>query len=108
MSTLGNWIDSLRAKLSHLAPEIDPVLTFLEVALAAIGGTSAAAAVQVIKTALDSLAAQAGGTLTHDELVQKLADLKAEAVAQITAIEGAQDAALEARFPEPPASEPAP
>ena len=99
MSTIGNWIDTLRGKLSHLAPEIDPVLTFLEVALAAVGGSSAATAVKIIQAGLDSLAAQTTGTLTHDQLVQVLADLKAEASAQIAAIEGAQDAALEARFP---------
>lgn len=101
MSTLGNWIENLRTELAHLSPKIDPILTVLEVALAAIGGNSAVAAVKVIQAAMDSLAAQTAGTLSHDELVQRLADLKAEASAQIAAIEGAQDAALDAKFPTP-------
>lgn len=104
MSTIGNWIDTLRAKLSHLAPEIDPILTVLEVALSVtgIGGPGAVNALKVIQAALDTLAQASLGTLTHDQLVQQLADLKAEASAQIVAIESAQDATLAAKFPDPP------
>lgn len=102
MSAIGNWIDGLRSKLSHLAPEIDPILTVLEVALSVtgIGGPGAVSALKILQTALDTLAQASLGTLTHDQLVQQLADLKAEASAQIAAIEDLQDAALAAKFPE--------
>lgn len=106
MSNIAHWIDALRARLAHLAPEIDPILTVLEVAqsVTGVGGPGAATALKVIETALSTLAQQTSGALTHDELVQRLADLKADAVAQIHAIEAGQDAALDARFPAPPPS----
>ena len=101
MSTIGNWIDKLRSELAHLSPMIDPILTVLEIVqgLSGVGGPAAASALKVIQTALDTLAQQALGAMTHDQLVQTLSDLKAEAAAQLMAIEGAQDAALSAKFP---------
>lgn len=104
MSTIGNWIEALRAKLSHLAPEIDPILSVLEVAQAAtgLGGAGVALGIKLIESALAALASQQAGALTHDQLVARLAELKAEASTQIAAIEADQDAALDAKFPAGP------
>lgn len=101
MSTIGHWIEELRAELGHLSSKIDPLLTLLEVAQAAtgVGGASAATALKVIASAFDAFAGMQAGTMTHDELVATLEQLKVEMSTRIPEIEAEQDAALAEKFP---------
>lgn len=101
MSILANWIESLRGELAHLSPKIDPLMALLEVAQAAtgVGGAGAATALRVLQSALDAFAGMQAGTMTSDQLSDKLTELKAEIASATPQIEAEQDAALAEKFP---------
>ncbi|HET9893212.1 MAG TPA: hypothetical protein VFQ42_22230 [Mycobacterium sp.] len=93
MSTLTEYFDKIRA----LAPEVEPLVAVVEVAqsVTGIGGPGAATALKVLDAALQTLAAGAAGSLTHDQMMAQIAQFHAN----LRQDQSAEDAALAAKFP---------
>ncbi len=98
MSTL----TAIENKLRAISPDLEAVLSVLQVAqsVTGLGGASAATGLKVLDAALKALEANAAGTLTHEQLVQQLEKAHADLAADRTA----EDAEVAAKFPAPTTS----
>lgn len=88
MSTL----TAIEIKLRAISPDLEAVLAVLQVAqsVTGLGGASAATGLKVLDAALKALEANAAGTVTHEVLMQQLA----QAHADLAADRAAEDARL--------------
>lgn len=93
MSTL----TALEAKLLALAPELEAIVSVLQVAqtVTGMGGSGAAVGLKILDAALKALEANAQGVVTHADLMGQLH----QAGAELAGARAGEDADLEARFP---------
>jgi hypothetical protein len=90
-------LTELEAKLLKISPEMEAIVSVLQVAqsVTGLGGSGAAVGLKILDAALKALEKNASGVVTHAELMTQLdqahADLKAD--------RAAEDAEIEIRFP---------
>lgn len=91
-------LTALEAKLRAISPELEAVVSVLQVAqsVTGLGGKSAATGLQVLAAALQALESQAAGAITHQQLLDQLH----EAHDTLATNREAEDVELAARFPE--------
>lgn len=96
MSTL----TAIEHKLRAISPELEAVLSVLQVAqsVTGLGGPAAATGLKILDAALKALESHASGAITHEQLMTELS----RAHADMAADRSAEDADLEQRFPSAP------
>ena len=93
-------LTTLEDKLRAISPELEDVIAVLMVIQQAtkLGGASASTGLAVVAAAIKALEQQAAGALTHQDLLDHLA----QAQSDLFADRAAEDAEVEAKFPTPP------
>jgi hypothetical protein len=93
-------LTAIEVKLRRISPELEAVVSVLQVAqsVTGLGGDAARTGLRVLDAALKALEANAAGFTTHEELMREMA----QAHADLAADRAAEDAAVDA-MPEPAA-----
>lgn len=92
-------LTSIVNKLRSISPELEDLVTFLQVIQSAtkLGGASASTGLAVVAAALKALEDKTSGAITHEQFLSQIA----QAQADLSADRQGEDAELAAKFAPP-------